>query len=44
MRKLYLKDNKLYKKGLFGWLSFVNYEYNKEYYLSYEIIMEAKNE
>lgn len=38
MKTLYLKDGKLYKKGVFGWLSFVNYEYNKKYYKEYKII------
>lgn len=30
--QLFLKDDKLYKKGFLGWLSFVNYAYNKKYY------------
>lgn len=38
MEKFYLKNGKLYKKGLFNELSFVNYEYNKQYYKNYKII------
>jgi len=37
MNILYLKNNRLYKKGLFGWLSFVNYKYNAHYYNDYII-------
>jgi len=38
MKTLYLKNGKLYTKGIFGWLSFVNYAYNKKYYKDYRII------
>ena len=35
---LYLKNKKLYKKGIFGLLSFVNYGYNKKFYKKNQII------
>jgi len=31
-----IKNSKIYKKGIFGWLSFVNYEHNKKYYKTEE--------
>lgn len=35
---LYEKNKKLYQRGMFGWLSFVNYSYNKKYYKGHKII------
>lgn len=35
---LYIKNGKLYTKGLFNQLSFVNYAYNMKYYVNYKIV------
>lgn len=41
---LYEKNGKLYQEGIFGWLSFVNYSYNKKYYKKdHKIIVLTEN-
>jgi len=42
MTTLILKNDKLYKIGFLGWLSFVNYKYNMYLYNDYDIITEGE--
>ena len=42
--KLYLKGDKLYRLGLFNWLTFVNYKHNLHLYNEYEIEEIKQNE